>query len=103
MTSTVSLVWLTIALPFTGFLVNGVLGLRRPNAKGAVSLVGPGVLIAAFAVAVGIFLDLWGHPPHEPAVLSLWHWLPLGRLQVDFALQVDQLSAVMMLIITGVG
>jgi NADH-quinone oxidoreductase subunit L len=103
MTSTVSLVWLAVALPFAGFLVNGAIALRRPAAKGAVSVVGPGVLIGAFAVTLAIFFELLGHSPHEPAIVQLWRWLPAGDFQVDFALQVDQLSVVMMLIITGVG
>ena len=47
-----SLLWLTIALPFAGFLVNGWLSLRRPQAKGVVSFVGPAVLVGAFVVAV---------------------------------------------------
>ncbi|MBA3259224.1 MAG: NADH-quinone oxidoreductase subunit L, partial [Gemmatimonadales bacterium] len=36
-------------------------------------------------------------------VVPLWSWLPVGQLQVNFAFQVDQLSAVMLLIVTGVG
>ena len=45
-------VWLAIALPFLGFLVNGTLAFVKPKAKLAVSLVGAGVLLAAFALAV---------------------------------------------------
>jgi NADH-quinone oxidoreductase subunit L len=96
-------VWLTVALPLLGFLVNGALALRRPQAKDAVSIVGVGVLAAAFLVSVGVFVDLWRHPPHEPIIVSLWRWLPVGALQIDLAFQVDQLSAVMLLIVTGVG
>ncbi|HEY7634981.1 MAG TPA: NADH-quinone oxidoreductase subunit L [Gemmatimonadales bacterium] len=98
-----NLVWLTVALPLAGFLVNGALALRRPQAKNVVSLVGVGVLVAAFAVALGIFIELWRHPPHAPIIVSLWSWLPVERLQVDFAFQVDQLSTVMLLVVTGVG
>ena len=98
-----SLVWLTVAFPLLGFLVNGALSLRRPTAKNAVSFVGVGVLLASFAVAAAIFLELWRHPPHNPIIVSLWRWLPAGSLQIDFALQVDQLSTVMLLIVTGVG
>jgi NADH-quinone oxidoreductase subunit L len=96
-------VWLTVALPLLGFLVNGALALRRPQAKDAVSIVGVGVLAAAFLVSVGVFVELWRHPPHEPIIVSLWRWLPVGALQIDLAFQVDQLSAVMLLIVTGVG
>jgi NADH-quinone oxidoreductase subunit L len=98
-----SLVWLAVALPLAGFLVNGALALGRPQAKGAVSLVGPGVLLGAFAISLGAFLELLRHPPHEPHILRFWSWLPAGTLQVDFAFQVDQLAAVMLLVVTGVG
>src|SRR5690606_32810954 len=98
-----SLVWLAVALPLAGFLVNGALALRRPQAKSAVSLVGAGVLLAAFAVSLGVFVELLRSPPHDPLVVRLWSWLPAGRLQVDLAFQVDQLAAVMLLVVTGVG
>jgi NADH-quinone oxidoreductase subunit L len=97
------LVWLAVAFPLAGFLVNGALALRRPQAKGLVSAVGAGTLVAAFVVALGVFLELLRQPPEAPIVVSLWHWMPVGRLQVDMAFQVDQLSTVMLLVVTGVG
>src|SRR5207249_1751719 len=38
-----------------------------------------------------------------PLVFHYWQWLPVGDLQVGFALQLDQLAAVMILVVTGVG
>ncbi|MGH7512722.1 MAG: NADH-quinone oxidoreductase subunit L [Gemmatimonadales bacterium] len=96
-------VWLAVALPVAGFLVNGALALWRPQAKGAVSVVGAGVLLAAFAVSAGVFLELWREPPAAPVIVRLWSWMPVGKLQIDLAFQVDQLSTVMLLIVTGVG
>ncbi len=96
-------VWLTVALPLVGFLLNGALALRRPGAKGLVSAVGAGVLLASFAVSLAIFVELRLSPPHAPIIVELWRWLPVGALQLDFAFQVDQLSAVMLLVVTGVG
>jgi NADH-quinone oxidoreductase subunit L len=96
-------VWLAVALPLAGFLVNGALALRRAPATLAVSIVGPGVLLASFAVGIGVFLGLLGEPPHQPHIVTLWSWMPAGPLQVDLAFQVDQLSAVMLLVVTGVG
>jgi NADH-quinone oxidoreductase subunit L len=96
-------VWLAVALPLLGFLVNGALALRRPQAKGLVSVVGAGVLLGAFAVSAGIFLELWHEPPQVPIIVTLWPWLPVDRLQVNLAFQVDQLSTVMLLVVTGVG
>ena len=96
-------VWLAVALPLAGFLVNGALALRRAPAKLAVSIVGPGVLLGAFVVSAGVFFGLLGQPPHQPYIVRLWSWMPVGSLQVDLAFQVDQLSAVMLLVVTGVG
>ncbi len=102
MTAT-SLVWLTVALPLAGFVFNGTVAMRRPGAKDLVSFVGVGALLGAFAVALAIFIELWVSPPHAPIIVGLWRWLLVGSLQIDFAFQVDQLSAVMLLVITGVG
>ncbi len=96
-------IWLAILLPFAGFLVNGTIAFVKPKARGLVSAVGAGVLLAAFGLAILVFLAVRGAHPEAPYVVSLWHWLPVGSLQVDFAFQVDQLSTVMLLVVTGVG
>ncbi|MGH7528223.1 MAG: NADH-quinone oxidoreductase subunit L [Gemmatimonadales bacterium] len=96
-------VWLTVAFPLAGFLLNGAIALRRPQAKTLVSVVGAGTLLAAFAVSLGIWAELLRERPHEPLVVHLWNWLPVDSLQVSFAFQVDQLSTVMLLVVTGVG
>ena len=96
-------IWLAVALPLAGFLVNGALALRRRPAVLPVSIVGPGVLLGAFAVSLAIAVELLAAPPHEPLVVRLWSWMPAGALQIDFAFQVDQLAVVMLLVVTGVG
>jgi NADH-quinone oxidoreductase subunit L len=102
-TGAVRWVWLAVAFPLLGFLINGTLALRRPTAKSAVSVVGSGVVILAFVVAAAVYVQLRGHPPEAPLIVELWRWIPSGALEVRFALQVDQLSTVMLLIVTGVG
>src|SRR3954467_5041303 len=79
------------------------LSLRRPQAKNVVSAVGVGVLAASFLVSAVLFVQLRAHPPHQPILIDLWRWLPVGPLQIDMGFQLDQLSAVMLLIVTGVG
>jgi NADH-quinone oxidoreductase subunit L len=96
------LLWLVPTLPLAGFLVNGTLALTRPGAKAAVSVVGVGVLAAAFGVAAWIVAGM-GHGEAAPEILRYWTWMPVGALRVDVAFQLDQLSAVMMLVVTGVG
>ena len=95
-------IWLAILLPFAGFLVNGALAFLRPQAKRLVSAIGVGSVAAAFAVGVAVFLAVLGAHPATPYVRTLWSWIPVGDLRVDAALQVDQLSVVMLLVVTGV-
>jgi len=97
------LVWLVPALPLLGFVLNGTLALVRPQAKSAVSAIGVGVLVAAFGVGVLVVRALALAHPEGPVVFHYWDWIPVGSLQVGYALQVDPLSAVMVLIVTGVG
>ncbi len=99
----VDLIWVAPALALLGFVLNGALVFTRPTAKTLVSVIGAGVLLAAFAVAVVVFRAFAGLHAEAPVVFRYWSWIPVGTLQVDFALQVDQLSLVMLLIVTGVG
>src|SRR5213078_1634574 len=103
--TTVDLIWLAPALALLGFVLNGALALLRPAAKTLVSVIGAGVLVAAFAVALAVFGAFLGlqPAPEGPLVFRYWSWIPVGTLQVDFAFQVDQLSLVMLLVVTGVG
>ncbi|HET7249256.1 MAG TPA: NADH-quinone oxidoreductase subunit L [Gemmatimonadales bacterium] len=97
------LVWLLPLLPLAGFLLNGSLALAGSRTKGVVSFIGVGTLVAAFGVAVYVVLDLAQAHPAGPVVFRYWDWIPAGTLQVSAALQVDPLSAVMALVVTGVG
>ncbi len=96
---------LIVGLPLLGFLLNGALALWRPGAKTAVSLIGSGVLLAAFALSLRLFAQLsgvWQATPEAAQIVTLWSWMPVGTLQVNFAFQLDQLSMVMLLVVTGV-
>ena len=102
MPSVLGWLWLVVALPLAGFLVNGALSFFRPNAKRAITTVGVAVLVAAFVVALVMVRAIAAGGPDVPWVVDYWSWIPAGRLQLSFALQADQLSAVMMLVVTGV-
>src|SRR5580765_6516178 len=101
--TSIGLVWVPPALALLGFVLNGTIAFVRPQAKTAVSIIGAGVLLAGFAVAVAIFSGFSALHPEAPVVARYWSWIPVGTLQVDFAFQVDQLSLVMLLVVTGVG
>jgi len=96
-------VGLLILLPFLGFLVNGTLAFVRPKAKGAVTAVGVGSVAVAFLLAAVIFAKMLGADLEEPFIRSFGTWFQTGRLRIDAALQLDQLSIVMALVVTGVG
>ena len=97
------LVGLTILLPFLGFVANGVIAFARPQDKRLVSIIGVGSVALAFALGVAVFLAVLGAHPEEPYVKALWNWIPVGDLRIAAALQVDQLSVVMLLVVSGVG
>jgi NADH-quinone oxidoreductase subunit L len=92
--------WLIPLLPFAGFLLNGTIGRKLPKALvTAIALLAPlgafgVVLLAAKAAASGLAL---------PAAERYGAWINAGLLHVDLSFVIDQLSLVMLLIITGVG
>ncbi|NIM50262.1 MAG: NADH-quinone oxidoreductase subunit L [Gemmatimonadales bacterium] len=102
MPASVGWVWLVVLLPLAGFVANGALSLLRPEAKRAVSAIGVGVLVLSFLIAVGVVGGVATAAPHSPYVLTYWQWMPAGGLEIDLAFQVDQLSAVMLMVVTGV-
>ncbi len=75
----------------------------RPRFGGLVSFVGPAVLVLAFGLGLAIFMAVLGASPATPFVQTYYPWMPVGDLQVNAAFQVDQLSILMVLVITGVG
>jgi NADH-quinone oxidoreductase subunit L len=94
-------VWLTIALPLAGAAIL-LLGGRRTDAWG--HLLGCAAAIASFGVGVVQFIDMLGRESERRAVHEmLFSWVPVGGLQVDFGMQLDQLSMCFVLLITGVG
>ena len=115
---------LIVLLPLLGFVVNGILalqsarhssaalragrdwnpfsGTRRPATHTLPTWIGPGVMALAFGLAL---LNFFGMPAdlHDPVVRTYWGWIVTGNLRIDAALQLDQLSMVMTLVVTGVG
>jgi NADH-quinone oxidoreductase subunit L len=67
------------------------------------TIVGPGVVILAFVIALINFIGMLGADFHDPVVETYWQWMPVGSMNIDAAFQLDQLSMLMTLIITGVG
>jgi len=91
--------WLIPTFPLLGFLVNGVFGRRRSN--GFVSAVAIGAVLLSFGWVVKTLVGLGGlDVPHIERYAT---WFQSGDLRIGFDLSVDRLTAVMLLVITGVG
>jgi len=75
---------------------------RHPYA-GIVSIIGPAVLVLSFILALAIFFAMKGTAMETPFIQRYFSWMPVGNLQIDAAIQLDQLSMMMVLVVTGVG
>ena len=76
----------------------------RHRYAGLASIIGPAVLFAAFGLAAAIFGAMTSSDHLEqPFIQRYFTWMPIGELRIDAAFQLDQLSMIMVLVITGVG
>src|SRR5580693_2674669 len=89
-------------LPFVGFLLNAFLG--RRISKAAAGAIACGSMIASFGVSVAAVWSLVALPPQSRAITQpVFDWITSGDFDVSVALRVDPLSAVMILVVTGIG
>ncbi len=95
------LTWLLVALPAAGAAILLLAG-RRTDRWG--HLLGCAASLASFAVGLALLTNMLGRPGDDRVIAqNLFRWVPVGGLQVDFGLQIDQLSICFALLITGVG
>jgi NADH-quinone oxidoreductase subunit L len=93
------MVYLVPLFPLIGFLLNGIF--RKSLSKSLVSIIGCGSILASFIVSLILFSNVisGGALPVQP----LFQFINVHDFKIDFAFQVDQLSSLFLLIITGVG
>lgn len=91
-------IWLIPILPLAGFIING-LG-RNSLSKGVIGFIGSALVLASFALSIAVFFQV-----KATGVMNVnyFEWINAGPVKVPFAFLVDQLSSIMLLIITGVG
>ena len=95
-----SQIWLVPAFPLLGFLLNGFLGKRFGTRF--VTFIGPLAIALSFAQSLILFfqmLEIEGNVLNE----HLYTWISSGSFKAGINFQVDQLSGLYLLVITGVG
>ncbi|MCP2038870.1 NADH-quinone oxidoreductase subunit L [Chryseobacterium sp. HSC-36S06] len=94
-----NLVYAIILLPLFGFLINGLFGKSLP--KMVVGSIATLVVFASFCIAVSLFLNF--DAESQPVIVRAFEWFRVNGMQVNFSFQIDQLSLMMIMIITGIG
>lgn len=94
-------VWLVPLFPAIGFILNGLLGRRL--GKKAVSWIGPSAIGLAFFTSILIFFELLKRPPSERLFEKIiFDWVVSGSFHTVIGYQIDPLSILMALVVTGV-
>jgi NADH-quinone oxidoreductase subunit L len=100
--SFVNLAFLVPLFPLIGSIINGFFGLKI--GKDRVSWVACAGPVMSFVVTLVLLVSTFFHEAGTPyPEQSLFTWIAAGDLVVDFGLQIDPLSLVMMMVVTGVG
>lgn len=94
------LIYLVPLFPLIGFLVNGLC--RNYLSRTLSGFIGSGSVLASFILSILIFLEVKA-PGFSATQVRLFDFINTAKLNIPFSFQVDQLSALFLLIITGVG
>lgn len=92
-----TLISLIPLFPLIGFLINGI-GFGKIS-KTLVPIIGTGVSLLSFGCVLAAYLQFDG----TPVIVNLFDWITVGDLNIKFSFQFDQLSLIMLFVITGVG
>src|SRR6188474_63405 len=106
MKNALELSYLVPLFPLIGFLIIG-LG-RKYLSKSLTGIIGSGVILASFILSLFIFFEIksaiYIHPEdNKGQIVTLFNFISAGDLKIPFAFQIDSLSSLFLLIITGVG
>lgn len=97
------MIYLTIILPLAGFLINGIVGRKIKNEQ-AIGWIGSGAIGISFLVSLFSFFETLSLPADSrQTIVTLFNWIVVGNLNISFSYQVDQLSLIMAMVVTGVG
>jgi NADH-quinone oxidoreductase subunit L len=93
--------WIIIALPLAGAAINGLLG--KNWSKSAINTIAVGSVSLSFLAVLELIREFAQLPADQiPWVKDYFTWITAGSFRVDFSLQIDQLTIVMLLVVTFV-
>lgn len=96
------LIYLVPLLPLLGFIVLGLFGSRIKNEK-LIGIIATSTVATGFLIAVSIFFHLMNNHIEKPVTVKLFSWISTGDFHIDLGYQVDRLSILFTMIITGIG
>ncbi|AYZ10655.1 NADH-quinone oxidoreductase subunit L [Chryseobacterium arthrosphaerae] len=94
-----NLVYAIVLLPLLGFLINGLFGKNLP--KIVVGSLATAMVFGSFCIAVSLFMNFSSES--QPVIVKAFEWFRVNGVQINFGFQIDQLSLMMVMIITGIG
>lgn len=111
------LIWLIPLLPLLGAAINGLLGKRLRFSEKTIGMIAVGSVALAFLLSVGAVVSYSSQSPTPYITGFSYEWIPSGaveitqgqeigkssNLNIEWSYQLDPLSSIFMLIITGVG
>ena len=93
--------WLIPSLPLAGFIISIFAGKKLPEK--VVATIASLAILIPFILTLGIYIPFAAQAEPEAIRILLSEWMSIGKFSVNFSFQLDQLSLMMMLVITGVG
>jgi NADH-quinone oxidoreductase subunit L len=91
---------LIVFLPLAGFLVAGLFG-RQIGARNAELATTIPLGVCALLSWIAFFMVGFGHEDHAQ-IIPIANWLTSGKLHIDWALRIDTLTVVMLVVVTTV-
>ncbi len=96
----IKLATLVPLFPLIGFLINGFFGKRM--SKSLSGILASTAVFLSFILSVGIFIEL-EQSTQKTNIIEVFSWITSGSLDIPFEFLIDPLSALFLLIVTGIG
>lgn len=104
MESPTALISLIVVLPLLGFVLNGLLGLSSEGYREKKTLIGAIANLSVFIpFLIALFFFINFSSGSEAISTKLFTWIEAGSFSADIAYRLDELSLIMVLVVTGVG